>query len=143
MPLRTDRNRNFDFVALNFDSEHITWDGIGDDRETRGGWTASPDRAEKDPRYRYLNDYVYSGHFVMGVLNIHNGRGLASCALAENIRTCYFVDWAHERAGYSFWPQRDRKMMRYLYCVENGREEILSLGKLLANPPRVITQEGD
>jgi hypothetical protein len=143
MPLRTGGERNFDFVALNFDSQFITWNGIGDDRETRGGWDASQERAEKDPRYRYLKDYVYNGHFVMGVFNIHNGRGLASCALAENIHTCYFVDWPHDRAGYSLWPGKDERMTRYFYFVENGRDEILSLGRLLANPPRIVIREGE
>lgn len=138
MPLRTDGKRNFDYVASNFDSKLIVWNGIGNDKETRGGWDANQERAEKDPRYRYLNEYTYNGHFVMGVFNVHNGRGIASCALAENIRTCYFVDWPHERAGYSLWPGKDGRMNRYLYYVENGRDEILSLGKLLANPPRVI-----
>jgi hypothetical protein len=143
MPLRADGNRNFDFVASNFDSELITWNGIGHDRETRSGWDASRVRAERDPRYRYLNDYLYSDHFVMGVFNTNNGRGLASCALAENIQTCYFVDWPHQRAGYSLWPRKDGRMNRYFYCVENGRDEVLSLGRILANPPRAMIQEGD
>lgn len=134
MPLRTDGKRNFDFVAFNFDSELITWNGRGNDHDTRGGWDANKARTEKDPRYRYLDDYVYNGHFMMGVINVHNGRGLASCTLAENIQTCYFVDWPHERAGYSFWPRRDGQMTRYFYYIENGRDEAVSRGKLLANP---------
>jgi len=137
MLLRANDKRNFDFVAFNFDSKLITWKGIGDDRETRGGWDADKSRAEKDQRYRYLNDYVYNGYFMMGVVNIHNGKGLASCVQAENIRTCYFVDWLHERAGYSFWPRKDGKMKRYFYYVESGKREALSLGKLFANPPQV------
>jgi hypothetical protein len=141
MPLRTGGKRNFGFAAFNFDSKLITWNGIGDDRETRGGWDARRDRAEKDPRYRYLNDYVYNGHFVMGVFNIYNGRGLANCALAEDIQTCYFVDWPHERAGYSLWPRKQGKMNRYFYYTENGREGLLSLGKILANPPEVNLTE--
>jgi hypothetical protein len=143
MPLRTNGKRNFDYVAFNFDSALITWNGRGDDRETRGGWDASQERAEKDPRYRYLNDYIYNHHFMMGVFNIHNGRGIASCALAENIQTCYFVDWPHERAGYSFWPRKDGNLLRYLYFVEGGKDEMLSLGRLIANPPKVVMQEGD
>jgi hypothetical protein len=76
------------------------------------------------------------------VFNIHNGRGLASCALAEDIQTCYIVDWPHERAGYSLWPRKQGNMNRYFYYTENGREGLLSLGKLLANPPEVILKQG-
>jgi hypothetical protein len=141
MPLRTHGKRNFDFVAFNFDSRLITWNGIGDDHGTRGGWDASRARAERDPRYRYLDDYVYNDHFMMGVSNTHNGRGLASCVLAGNIRTCYFVDWPHERGGYSFWPRKGGKMIRHFYYVEAGEEEALSRGKLLANPPQATIVE--
>ena len=37
MRLRTDGQRNFDYFAHAFDPAQITWDGIGSDKETRGG----------------------------------------------------------------------------------------------------------
>lgn len=133
MRLRSKGRRNFDFVACNFDSSLITWDGHGEDKETRGGWTADPARAARDPRYRYLNDYAYHGHLILGVINLHNGRGIGTSA--RDVQTAFFVDWPHERAGYSLWPDRSHRLTRYLYYVERGRDEVVARGKLLANPP--------
>lgn len=136
MRLRTsDGKRNFDFTAHNLDSERITWNGIGEDRETRGGWTADRARAESDPRYRYIEDYLYHGYLILGVANLHNGRGIGVCA--NHIQTAFFVDWPHERAGFSIWPC-GRRMTQYLYYVEHGREEIIAQGKRLANPPEAV-----
>jgi len=141
MPLRSDGERNFNFIALNFDSQEITWNGIGDDHGTRGGWDYRKSRADTDARYRYLDDYTYHGHFMMGVINIHNNRGVASCVWADHIRTCYFSDWDHDRAAYSLWPRTVGRMTRYLYYVENGREEAVSWAKLLAQPPRLTVRD--
>jgi len=141
MRKRTDGQRNFDFVAYNFDSGLITWEGRGDDKETRGGFAASKERAETDPRYRYLGDYAYNDHLIMGVVNVHNGRGIGTCAAP--VQTAFFVDWHAERAGYSLWPDRTGRMARYLYYVENGGDEVIARGKLLAKPPQVTLVEAD
>ncbi|MHC4399081.1 MAG: FG-GAP repeat domain-containing protein [Planctomycetota bacterium] len=138
MPLRSNDKRNFDYVAFHFNSRDITWEGRGPDRETRGGWTADFARADKDPRYRYLDDDTSNRHFMMGVVNLHNGRGVASCVPARYISTCYFVDWRGQRAGYSFWPRAGGTLVRYLYCVENGPRDAIARGKLLATPPKTI-----
>lgn len=140
MPLRTEGERNFNYVAHNFDSDLITWDGIGNDRDTRGGFDANRARAERDPRYRYLPDYTYEGSFIAGVVNVHNGRGIGTCAVAEDVRTSYFVDWSHQRAGYSLWPRKGH-ITRYLYYVTGGTEEVISRGRLLANPPTATLVE--
>ncbi len=140
MPLRTEGKRNFNYVAHNFDSDLITWDGIGNDRDTRGGFDANRARAERDPRYRYLPDYAYEGSFVAGVVNVHNGRGIGTCAVAEDVRTSYFVDWSHQRAGYSLWPRKGH-ISRYLYYVTGGPDEVISRGRLLANPPTATLVE--
>jgi len=134
MRLRTrEGERNFDFVAHNFDSSLITWDA----KETRAGFTADRARAEKDPRYRYLGDYAYNDHLILGVVNVRNGRGLGTCV--KNPKTAFFVDWPHQRAGFSLWPHvRRRRMTRYLYYVQNGRREVISRGKVLAAPPAVV-----
>lgn len=64
---------------------------------------------------------------------MHNGRGIGSCA--RPIKTAYFVDWSHDRAGYSLWPNSTRNMTRFLFYVEHGPEEGIACGRLLANPP--------
>jgi len=134
MPLRTpEGERNFDFAAHDFDSDLITWQGRGEDTETRGGWTADRKRAQQDPRYRFLDDYAYRGYLILGVVNVHNGRGIGTAV--SNVKTAFFVDWHHERAGFSVWPTPGGNMTRYLYLVEGGREQVIELGKLLANPP--------
>ena len=135
-----DGTRNFDYVALGFDSTDITWEGRGEDKDTRGGWTANPTRAAKDPRYRFLPDYATDGWFMMGVINVHNGRGIASCADIETVGTSFFVDWYGNRAGYSFWP-RGGRMTRYLYYIENGRDDAVDRARRLAAPPEVTLAE--
>jgi len=136
MRLRSGDKRNFDFVAHKLDSDQITWEGIDEDKETRGGFTASKARAEKDPRYRYLGDHAYNDDYlILGVVNIHNSRGIGTCV--RRPKTAFFVDWPHQRAGFSVWPDKTRRMMRYLYYVERGRREVTSRGKLLAAPPAV------
>jgi len=135
-----DGTRNFDYVALNFDSEEITWEGRGKDKETRGGWTANEARAAKDPRYRRLPDFGVNGWFMMGVVNVHNGRGFASCADIETVSTCFFVDWYANRAGYSFWP-RGGRVTRYLYYIEGGPDGAVAQGRRLAMPPVVTLAE--
>ena len=131
----SDGTRHFNFVAAHFDSERITWNGIGEDKETRGGWTADRRRAEEDPRYRYLEDYTCCGFLILGVVNLENGRGIGTCA--NNLQTAFFVDWNHERAGFSLWPRSPGNMTSYLYFVETGHEAVINLGKCLANPPEV------
>lgn len=137
MRLRTRQGkRNFDFVARNLDSDQITWDA----EESRAGFTASRERAEKEPHYRYLGDHAYNDYLILGVVNVHNGRGIGTCV--KSPKTAFFVDWSHQRAGFSLWPQkRGRRMTRYLYYVENGRREVLSRGKILAAPPAVTLIE--
>jgi len=141
MRKRTDGQRNFDFVAHGYDSSLITWEGRGEDKDTRGGFTASRERAETDPRYRYLGDHAYNDHLIMGVVNVHNGRGIGTCAAP--VQTAFFVDWHAERAGYSLWPDRTGRMTRHLYYVENGAEEVIERGKLLAKPPEATLIEAD
>ena len=129
-----DGGRNFDFVAHNFDSALVTWEGLGEDREARGGWDANKTRAQKDPRRRYLGDSLYNGFLILGVVNIHNGRGIGTCAM--DVQTADFIDWPHEQAGWSLQPsQFRRRLTRFLYYVEQGREEVVARGKLLADPP--------
>jgi len=135
MRLRTGGKRNFDFAAYKLEPDEITWQGRGDDKQTRAGFTADRKRADADPRYRWMGDHSYNGHLILGVFNIHNGRGIGSCA--TNVKTAFFVDWSHERAGYSIWPKTG-SMTRFLYYVEGGRREVISRGKLLAAPPTVI-----
>jgi len=131
----SDGVRRFGFFAHNFDSECVTWNGIGDDRETRGGWTADPDRARTDPRYRFLDDYTCHDHLILGVVNLRNGRGIGTCA--RNLQTAFFVDWSHERAGYSLWPKADGRMTSFLYTVEGGHGQAIARGRSLADPPEV------
>jgi len=141
MVLRTeDGQRNFDYLAFNFDSAEITWEGRGEDKETRGGWTANPKRAAKDPRYRYLPDFAVNGWFMMGVVNVHNGRGIASCAKIDTVSTSFFVDWYGNRAGYSFWP-RGGRVTRYLYYVDSGPADAVARGRRVAIPPEVTLAE--
>jgi len=138
MRLRSKGQRNFDFAAYNLKPEEITWEGRGQDTETRGGFTSEKKRAEDDPRYRWMGDHSYNDHLIMGVFNMRNGRGVGSCA--TDVRTAFFVDWSHERAGFSIWPKAG-SMTRYLYYVETGRTEVISRGKLLAAPPTVVRMD--
>lgn len=140
MPLRTEGERNFDFFALNFNSDEITWQGIGNDHETRGGWSADKERSQRDPRYRYLPDFALNGYFMMGVVNLRNGRGLASCAETRYVQTCYFSDWSHDRAAYSFWPTEEQKINRYFFYFRFGRQEAVTLTRQLALQPEVVLQ---
>ena len=133
MRKRADGERSFDFVAYKQDPDDITWEGRGDDKETRGGFTADKERAQSDPRYRYLGDHGYNDHLIMGVVNVHNGRGIGTTAAP--VQTAFFVDWHAERAGYSLWPDRTGRMTRHLYYVENGPEEVIARGRLLSAPP--------
>ncbi len=141
MRKRADGERNFGYVAFNFDPSSITWEGIGEDKETRGGFTADKERAETDPRYRYMPDHVFADHLIIGVVNLHNGRGIGTCAAP--VQTAYFVDWRAERAGYSLWPDKTGRLTRYLYYVEDGPEEVIARGKLLAQPPKVSLIEAE
>jgi len=137
MRVRTNGKRNFEFVAYQFDPDEITWAGRGEDKETRGGFAASKTVADKDPRYRYLPEHTYNGFLMLGVVNVHNGRGIGTAV--PRIRTAYFVDASHQRVGYSMrFLRGNRSAMRYLYYVEHGRREVISRGKLLAAPPTVV-----
>ena len=130
---RTDGARNFDFVAYKLDPGEITWEGRGDDKETRGGFTADKGRAQSDPRYDYMGEHSYNDRLILGVVNVHNGRGIGTCAAP--VQTAFFVDWHAERAGYSLWPDGTGRMTRCLYYVEDGPREVIARGKLLAAPP--------
>ena len=68
--------------------------------------------------------------------------GLSGIATAvRNVRTAFFVDASRERVGYCFRFIPARRQMRYFYYVENGPDEVISRGKILARPPTVTLRD--
>ena len=131
MEPRTDGRRNFDYAAYNFDSNEITWE----EKESRAGWTRNLKKHQKEPRYRWGPDYEYNGSLILGVFNIHNGRGLGS--VFDKYGTLFFVDYPQHRVGYSVYSNRQYPQTHWWYYVEEGREQIIERGKMLANRPTV------
>ena len=131
MEPRIDGRRNFDYAAYNFDSNEITWK----EKESRAGWTTSWNRHKREPRYRWGPDYEYNGSLILGVFNIHNGRGLGS--VFDKYGTVFFVDYPHHRVGYSVYSNRQYPQTHWWYYVEDGREQIIEHGRMLANRPTV------
>ncbi len=134
MKPRTDGKRNFDYVAYNFDSNEITWG----EKESRAGWTSNWNKHKTEPRYRWGPDYEYNGKLILGVFNIHNGRGLGS--VFDKYGTLFFVDYPNHRVGYSVYSKREYPQTHWWYYVETGRGQIIDRGKMLANRPTVTIE---
>ena len=76
---------------------------------------------------------VYKGHFIMGVYNRENGRGFGRVVPEKDIDIIKLL-WGK---GFELFPQFGRlphkPFSSYLYVVMEGREEILAVGKQLAD----------
>lgn len=81
----------------------------------------------------------YKGWYVLGVYDPENGRGFGRVVPAD-VMTYIKLLWGRGLEFFPHWRGEWQPYTAYLFAVAGGREEILTLGKSIAD--RAVSRPG-